>query len=145
MLSNTVTRFINFVSLMDYSVISQLEKYGHLAGALEHKDSMGNGEVLRPGEFQRITADTGITHSEFNPSPEEAAHFYQCKILNRLDAPTETKVSSTTRLFVTPIWQSGIRRQTLVPFVKQAMQTLGDLGLAFIYVVRLFHVDRQVI
>jgi redox-sensitive bicupin YhaK (pirin superfamily) len=39
-----------------------------LEGALEHKDSMGNGEVLRPGEFQRITAGTGITHSEFNPS-----------------------------------------------------------------------------
>ena len=48
-----------------------------LAGALEHKDSMGNGEVLRPGELQRITAGTGITHSEFNPSPEEATHFYQ--------------------------------------------------------------------
>ena len=34
-----------------------------LEGALEHKDSLGNGEVLRPGEFQRITAGTGITHS----------------------------------------------------------------------------------
>jgi redox-sensitive bicupin YhaK (pirin superfamily) len=44
-----------------------------LSGALEHKDSMGNGEVLRPGEFQR----SGITHSEFNPSPDEAVHFYQ--------------------------------------------------------------------
>jgi hypothetical protein len=43
-----------------------------LEGALEHKDSMGHGEVLRPGEFQRITAGTGITHSEFNPSKEEA-------------------------------------------------------------------------
>ncbi len=41
-----------------------------LDGELEHKDSMGNGEVLRPGEFQRITAGTGITHSEFNPSAE---------------------------------------------------------------------------
>src|SRR4051812_4368528 len=40
-----------------------------LEGALEHRDSMGNGEVLRPGEFQRMTAGTGITHSEFNPSP----------------------------------------------------------------------------
>ena len=39
-----------------------------LDGELEHKDSLGNGEVLRPGEFQRITAGTGITHSEFNPS-----------------------------------------------------------------------------
>ena len=48
-----------------------------LDGALEHKDSMGNGEVLRPGEFQRITAGTGITHSEFNPSTENPTHFYQ--------------------------------------------------------------------
>jgi redox-sensitive bicupin YhaK (pirin superfamily) len=48
-----------------------------LSGALEHKDSMGNGEVLRPGEFQRMTAGTGITHSEFNPSAAEPAHLYQ--------------------------------------------------------------------
>jgi len=48
-----------------------------LSGALEHRDSMGNGEVLRPGEFQRMTAGTGITHSEFNPSDSEPAHLYQ--------------------------------------------------------------------
>jgi redox-sensitive bicupin YhaK (pirin superfamily) len=48
-----------------------------LDGALEHKDSMGNGEVLRPGEFQRITAGTGITHSEYNPSKDQSTHFYQ--------------------------------------------------------------------
>ena len=48
-----------------------------LEGALEHKDSMGNGEVLRPGEFQRMSAGTGITHSEFNPSAEEPVHLYQ--------------------------------------------------------------------
>jgi redox-sensitive bicupin YhaK (pirin superfamily) len=48
-----------------------------LEGALEHKDSLGHGAVLRPGEMQRITAGTGIFHSEFNPSGEELAHFYQ--------------------------------------------------------------------
>lgn len=48
-----------------------------LEGALEHKDSMGNGEVLRPGELQRMTAGTGITHSEFNPSADEPVHLYQ--------------------------------------------------------------------
>ena len=48
-----------------------------LSGALEHKDSMGNGEVLRPGEFQRMSAGTGITHSEFNPSSAEPVHLYQ--------------------------------------------------------------------
>ncbi len=52
-----------------------------LAGALEHRDSMGNGEVLRPGEFQRISAGTGITHSEFNPSNQEPTHFYQIWLL----------------------------------------------------------------
>ncbi|MEZ6042640.1 MAG: pirin family protein [Planctomycetaceae bacterium] len=48
-----------------------------LEGALEHKDSMGNGEILRPGEFQRMSAGTGITHSEFNPSDSEPVHLYQ--------------------------------------------------------------------
>jgi redox-sensitive bicupin YhaK (pirin superfamily) len=52
-----------------------------LDGALEHKDSMGNGEVLRPGEFQRMSAGTGITHSEFNPSQTEPVHLYQIWLL----------------------------------------------------------------
>ena len=52
-----------------------------LEGALEHKDSMGNGEVLRPGEFQRMSAGTGITHSEFNPSDTEPVHLYQIWLL----------------------------------------------------------------
>jgi redox-sensitive bicupin YhaK (pirin superfamily) len=54
-----------------------------LGGALEHKDSVGNGEVLHPGEFQRISAGTGITHSEFNPSPSQTSHFYQIWLLPR--------------------------------------------------------------
>jgi redox-sensitive bicupin YhaK (pirin superfamily) len=48
-----------------------------LEGALAHQDSMGNGEVLRAGEFQRMSAGTGITHSEFNPSRDEPVHLYQ--------------------------------------------------------------------
>lgn len=52
-----------------------------LDGELEHRDSMGNGAVLRPGEFQRITAGTGITHSEFNPSQVAPTHFYQIWLL----------------------------------------------------------------
>jgi hypothetical protein len=48
-----------------------------LEGALAHKDSLGNGSVLRPGEFQRMTAGTGIEHSEFNPSESEPVHLYQ--------------------------------------------------------------------
>ncbi len=48
-----------------------------LDGALEHRDSMGNGSVLHAGDFQRITAGTGVQHSEFNPSASEPVHFYQ--------------------------------------------------------------------
>src|SRR5690606_10173616 len=48
-----------------------------LEGALEHRDSMGNGEILRAGEFQRMSAGTGITHSECNPSDTEPVHLYQ--------------------------------------------------------------------
>lgn len=48
-----------------------------LSGALEHKDSMGHGEILHAGELQRMTAGTGITHSEFNPSHSEPVHLYQ--------------------------------------------------------------------
>ena len=48
-----------------------------LEGALEHRDSLGHGAVLRPGEVQRMTAGTGILHSEFNPSPDEPTHLYQ--------------------------------------------------------------------
>ena len=48
-----------------------------LEGALEHRDSMGHGAQLTPGEFQRISAGSGITHSEFNPSRNELVHFYQ--------------------------------------------------------------------
>ncbi|VTR91993.1 Uncharacterized protein OS=Methylococcus capsulatus (strain ATCC 33009 / NCIMB 11132 / Bath) GN=MCA2268 PE=3 SV=1: Pirin [Gemmata massiliana] len=48
-----------------------------LSGALEHADSMGNGEVIRAGEWQAMTAGTGITHSEFNPSDEAPVHLLQ--------------------------------------------------------------------
>lgn len=70
-----------------------------LDGELEHKDSMGNGEVLRPGEFQRITAGTGITHSEFNPSADNPTHFYQIWLLperKRIEPSYEQKAFDPT-------------------------------------------------
>jgi len=48
-----------------------------LSGALAHKDSMGNGRTIRAGEFQYMAAGTGVQHSEFNPSPDEAVHLLQ--------------------------------------------------------------------
>ncbi|MBK8267845.1 MAG: pirin family protein [Planctomycetes bacterium] len=52
-----------------------------LEGELEHRDSMGNGSILRAGDFQRMTAGTGVRHSEFNPSPTDTTHLYQIWLL----------------------------------------------------------------
>jgi len=52
-----------------------------LQGALQHRDSLGHGSVLGPGELQRISAGTGVQHSEFNPDEQQPVHFYQIWIV----------------------------------------------------------------
>src|SRR5215510_10249295 len=52
-----------------------------LEGGLRHGDSMGNGSIIRPGEVQRMSAGTGVTHSEANPSASDPVHFLQIWIL----------------------------------------------------------------
>jgi quercetin 2,3-dioxygenase len=87
-----------------------------LEGTLAHKDSLGNGSLIRPGEVQRMSAGTGIRHSEFNPSDMEPVHLLQIWLRPRvmdLKPSYEQKVFDRSemagrwRLIVSPDGQNG--------------------------------------
>ena len=87
-----------------------------LEGALEHKDSLGTGSVIRPGEVQRMSAGTGIRHSEFNPSPTESVHLLQIWILPNQQGVTPSyeqtrfenaELADRLRLVASPDGQDG--------------------------------------
>ena len=71
-----------------------------LDGALEHKDSLGTGSIIRPGEVQRMSAGSGIRHSEYNASKEDPVHFLQIWIIpdqENIDPGYEQKDFSANR------------------------------------------------
>ncbi len=82
-----------------------------LEGSLQHKDSMGNTSIIRPGEVQRMSAGTGVTHSEANPSQTEPVHLLQIWIIpNKMDVEpsyeqkhfSEAERQATLRLVASP-------------------------------------------
>jgi len=87
-----------------------------LDGALEHKDSLGTGAVIRPGDVQRMSAGTGVTHSEYNASKTDPVHFLQIWILpdRKGDKPSYEQKTFTAedkanrlRLVVSPDGRDG--------------------------------------
>ena len=77
-----------------------------LEGSLSHQDSMGTGSVIRPGDLQRMSAGTGVRHSEFNASELEPVHFLQIWILP--ERPASSRATSSAR-FRWPIASAGSR------------------------------------
>jgi len=87
-----------------------------LEGALQHRDSMGNGSVIRPGDVQRMSAGSGVTHSEFNASASEPVHLLQIWMLPERKGLTpsyeqktfpESERRGTLRLVASPDGRAG--------------------------------------
>lgn len=124
-----------------------------LSGALEHKDSLGNGSVIRPGDIQRMSAGTGVLHSEYNPSAEEPVHFLQIWLEpNRLGAapdyaqkhfPSQTR-RGRLQLLVSPDGREGsisanqdaLLYGTLLEAGEVVQHPLSEKRQAYLQVVR---------
>ncbi|MEM9450147.1 MAG: pirin family protein [Cyanobacteria bacterium P01_E01_bin.6] len=110
-----------------------------LEGALEHKDSLGNGAIIRPGDAQIMSAGTGITHSEFNASSTEPVHFLQIWIIPKQQDlspryeqqhfPSETR-RGTLQLIVDP---QGRDRAVTIHQDAQIYTGLIDVGETITY------------
>ncbi|MCB1229062.1 MAG: pirin family protein [Verrucomicrobiae bacterium] len=103
-----------------------------IEGSLEHQDSMGNGRVIKAGEFQYMSAGSGVMHSEFNPSSDEQTHLLQIWIFPEkpggepryADAdPSSRRVTDGLTLLASP---DG--RDESMAMRQQAMIAFGDLG-----------------
>jgi len=124
-----------------------------LDGALEHKDSMGNGSVIRPGDVQRMSAGTGVMHSEYNPSPSDRVHFLQIWIqpnVNAIAPSYEEKHFDAAskrgklRLVASPdgrdgsvlVHQDAFIFSTLLDGAERVQHTLAAGRLAYVHVAR---------
>jgi quercetin 2,3-dioxygenase len=126
-----------------------------LEGSLEHKDSMGTGSVIRPGEVQKMSAGTGVRHSEFNHSKTEPVHLYQIWLLPEKDGikpnyeqkaiPVEEK-QGKLRLVASPaggngsnavkLYQDAALYTTQLKKSESVDHALGDGRYAWIQVAR---------
>lgn len=124
-----------------------------LDGELEHKDSIGTGSVIRPGDVQRMSAGTGVFHSEYNPSPKNPVHFLQIWI-----EPAERGIKPSyeqkffgpedkrgkLRLVASPdgrdgsvtIHQDAYLYATLVDGAESVSHQLGEDRKAYVHVAR---------
>ena len=104
-----------------------------ISGALDHRDSLGNGSVLKAGEFQRMTAGTGIRHSEFNPSQTEPLHLYQIWLLPEREGLTpgyeETNFADEERRGRLRLVASRDARDGSLTIHQDAELYLGALGV----------------
>ena len=122
-------------------------------GALEHKDSMGNGSIMRPGDVQRMSAGSGVRHSEFNPSSDEPVHLLQIWLIpNRRGGEPEysqrhfpvQERRGRLRLLVSPDGRDGsiathqdaLMYGALLDAGEAASHTLGTGRRAYVQVAR---------